>query len=146
MSHVPNTQTTYTDRPVTPLGEASGLTSTPVSEYPSRQSSPRTTRTTKPTVNPYQYQPAMAWAHPSVFASLCSSSNYSHTVGEGDGGHCISPWPFTLPKNLGEVISRKASVPDGERHLKNEEGMDLKEAGGKNLMPEQNKTAEKTTH
>jgi hypothetical protein len=87
----------------------------------------------------------MAWTHPSVFASVCSS-NYSQAVGEADGGNCIPPRPFTLPKNLGEVINRKASVSDGERHLKDEEGINLKEAGGKNLMPEEDKKAEKPTH
>jgi hypothetical protein len=62
-----NKKNSYANRPLTPLGQASGLTSTPVSTAPTRQNSP-------PPVDPYKYQPAMTWTHPSAFP--CPSSNY----------------------------------------------------------------------
>jgi hypothetical protein len=49
-------------------------------------------------------------------------------------------------EELVEFSNRKASVSDGERHLKDEEGMDWKEVGGKKPMPDEDKKAEKTTH
>jgi hypothetical protein len=147
MLNVPNKQNTYADRPVTPLGEASGLTSTPVSEHPSRQSSPKPNTTTKPTVNRYQYQPAMAWTHSSAFASACSSSNYSHAAEDVDEGHCIPTRAFKIAEDkLGDFFNRRASVSERGRHLKYEEAMDLKEVGEKKVQREEGGKGEKTIH
>lgn len=49
----------YSRRPETPLGEAYGLTSAPVSQQQSRRGSPP--------IDCYQYQPAMTWTHPQAF-------------------------------------------------------------------------------
>ena len=62
----------YADRPVTPLGEGSGLTSAPVSQLPSRTSSPKT-----PDVDPYRYQPAINSSRPQFTAPDYQSSNYA---------------------------------------------------------------------
>lgn len=61
MSEINSTQYNklYSKRPETPLGEAYGLTSAPVSQSQSRHGSPP--------INYYQYQPAMTWTHPHVF-------------------------------------------------------------------------------
>jgi|SRR5271156_2712658 len=72
---------TYADRPVTPLGEASGLTSTPVSEQPSRKNTPYPPQIT----NPYQYQPAMAASRPELAAQRRNSSNYAKACAEVGG-------------------------------------------------------------
>lgn len=63
-----NPKKSYENRPQTPLGEYSGLTSSPVSKSSSRQSTP------PPSVDPYKYQPAMTWTHPRSFSN--PSSNY----------------------------------------------------------------------
>jgi hypothetical protein len=66
----PQTQTkSYADRPATPLGEATGLTSTPVSEHPSRKNTP-------PPGNPYHYQPAITSSRPEIAKLRRSSTNY----------------------------------------------------------------------
>ena len=70
-----NQNKSYANRPLTPLGDAFGLTSTPVSQVPSRQNSP-------PPLNPYMYQPAIALTHPTVFSK--SSSNYTQAVSAGE--------------------------------------------------------------
>lgn len=62
---------TYSERPKTPLGEDTGLTSTTVSQQPSRKSTP-------PGVNPYQYQPAITWTHPGVYPG--KTSNYAEAI------------------------------------------------------------------
>lgn len=66
-----NQNKSYENRPLTPLGDAFGLTSTPVSEVSSRQNSP-------PPLDPYMYQPAITLTHPSVFPN--SSSNYAQAA------------------------------------------------------------------
>jgi hypothetical protein len=71
----PYNQKSYASRPLTPLGDAFGLTSTPVSQVSSRQNSP-------PPLNPYMYQPAITLTHPNVFPK--SSSNYAHAVSAGE--------------------------------------------------------------
>jgi len=65
--------TTYADRPLTPLGEATGITSTPVSEAPSRGDSPRP----DPAPNPYHYQPAITSTRPELTALRRNSTNYA---------------------------------------------------------------------
>ena len=67
----PNQNKSYANRPLTPLGDSSGLTSTPVSEVSSRKNSP-------PPLDIYMYQPAITWTHPSVVPN--SSSNYAQAV------------------------------------------------------------------
>ena len=57
----------YSERPITPLGENTGLTSTAVSQLPSRKSTPG--------VNPYHYQPAVTWTHPGAYPG--KTSNYA---------------------------------------------------------------------
>jgi hypothetical protein len=69
---------TYADRPMTPLGEATGITSTPVSEAPSRGDSPRP----DPAPNPYHYQPAITSQRPELAALRCNSSNYANARAE----------------------------------------------------------------
>jgi hypothetical protein len=63
----------YADRPATPLGEATGLTSTPVSEHPSRRSTPPPSAQG---TNPYHYQPAIASSRPELAVLRRNSSNY----------------------------------------------------------------------
>jgi hypothetical protein len=65
----PKQPKSYADRPATPLGDATGLTSTPVSEQPSRKNTP-------PPGNPYHYQPAIASTRPEIAILRRSSSNY----------------------------------------------------------------------
>jgi hypothetical protein len=59
----------YSKRPETPLGEAYGLTSTPVSQNQSGRTSPL-----QP-VDYYRYQPAMTWTHPHCFPNKTSHYN-----------------------------------------------------------------------
>jgi hypothetical protein len=66
---------TYADRPATPLGEETGITSTPVSEHPSRGNTPRP-------VNPYHYQPAISSSRPELTALRRNSSNYAQAHAE----------------------------------------------------------------
>ena len=68
----------YADRPMTPLGQATGITSTPVSEAPSRgDSSP-----SDPAPNPYHYQPAITSQRPELTALRRNSSNYAQAHAE----------------------------------------------------------------
>ena len=68
---------TYADRPATPFGEETGLTSTPVSQHPTRGNTPR------PDVpNPYHYQPAIASTRPELVALRRNSSNYAQAEAE----------------------------------------------------------------
>ena len=69
---------TYADRPVTPLGEETGLTSTPVSEHPTRGNTPRP----NPAPNPYHYQPAIASARPELTSLRRNSTNYAQARAE----------------------------------------------------------------
>ena len=69
---------TYADRPLTPLGEATGITSTPVSEAPSRRDTPRP----DPAPNPYHYQPAITSTRPELTALRRNSSNYAQARAE----------------------------------------------------------------
>ena len=62
---------TYADRPATPLGESTGITSAPTSEHPSRKNTP------PPSTNPYHYQPAIAATRPELSALRRNSSNYA---------------------------------------------------------------------
>jgi hypothetical protein len=69
---------TYADRPTTPLGQATGITSTPVSEDPSRgDSSPADLAP-----NPYHYQPAITSQRPELTALRRNSSNYAQAHAE----------------------------------------------------------------
>lgn len=67
MSSQPSNTKVYPTRTETPLGEAFGLTSAPVSEFPSRRSSPP--------IDYYRYQPAVLFTHPHTYPQ--SSSNYT---------------------------------------------------------------------
>ena len=67
MSSQPSNAKVYPTRTETPLGEAFGLTSTPVSEFPSRRSSPP--------IDYYRYQPAVLFTHPHTYPQC--SSNYT---------------------------------------------------------------------
>ena len=90
----------YADRPVTPLGTATGLTSTPVSQHPSRCGTPRP-------MNPYHYQPAVIWNHPNVFP--CSSSNYLNALRGSSATRIASD------SNVAEVLRQQ--VVDEQRHI-----------------------------
>lgn len=68
---------TYADRPATPLGDETGITSTPVSEHPSGKSTPRSTAP-----NAYHYQPAIASTRPELTALRRNSSNYAQAHAE----------------------------------------------------------------
>jgi len=63
---------TYAERPATPLGDETGLTSTPVSEHPTRGNTPRPAAP-----NPYHYQPAITSTRPELTALRRNSSNYA---------------------------------------------------------------------
>jgi hypothetical protein len=67
---------TYADRPGTPLGESTGITSAPTSEHPSRKSTP------PPNPNPYHYQPAIAATRPELSVLRRNSSNYAQAHAE----------------------------------------------------------------
>ena len=69
---------TYADRPITPLGEETGLTSTPVSEHPTRGSTPRLNAAP----NPYHYQPAITSTHPELTSLRRHSANYAQAQAE----------------------------------------------------------------
>jgi len=69
--------TTYADRPATPLGEETGLTSTPVSEHPTRENTPGPAAP-----NPYHYQPAITSTRPELTALRRNSSNYAQAHAE----------------------------------------------------------------
>src|SRR5204863_5500669 len=69
---------TYADRPATPLGEETGLTSTPVSEHPTRGNSPRPNAAP----NPYHYQPAITSARPELTSLRRNSTNYAQARAE----------------------------------------------------------------
>lgn len=69
---------TYADRPLTPLGVETGLTSTPVSERPSRGATPRPNAAP----NPYHYQPAITSSRPELTARRRSSANYAKAHAE----------------------------------------------------------------
>jgi hypothetical protein len=68
---------TYADRPATPLGEETGLTSTPVSEHPTRGNTPAPAAP-----NPYHYQPAITSTRPELTALRRNSSNYAQAHAE----------------------------------------------------------------
>jgi hypothetical protein len=68
-------------------------------------------------------------------------------VGEIDEGHCVPPRAIKLAEEkLGDLFHRRASVSEGERHLKDGEGMNLKEAGEKEVQHAEDGKTEKTTH
>lgn len=67
---------TYADRPPTPLGQTTGITSAPTSEHPSRKNTP------PPTSNPYHYQPAIAATRPELSVLRRNSSNYAQAHAE----------------------------------------------------------------
>jgi hypothetical protein len=69
---------TYADRPVTPLGEETGLTSTPVSEHPTRGNTPRLNAAP----NPYHYQPAITSTRPELTSLRRHSTNYAQAQAE----------------------------------------------------------------
>lgn len=110
-----NRENSYANRPLTPLGENSGLTSTPVSEGPTRQNTP-------PPMDPYKYQPAMAWTHACPFPR--SSSNYSHAASTSES---IVKVPSTVPLTSGNPtlpIRRRCSYSAGD--IKRHTDEDLK--------------------
>ena len=103
----PNQNKSYADRPLTPLGDASGLTSTPVSEVSSRKNSP-------PPVDPYMYQPAVTWTHPSVVPN--SSSNYAQAISAAETIIKITP---ALPRvSKKSILSHQPSDSPGAESLK----------------------------
>lgn len=69
---------TYADRPATPLGEETGITSTPVSEQPTRGNTPRPNAAP----NPYHYQPAITSTRPELTSLRRHSSNYAQAQAE----------------------------------------------------------------
>jgi hypothetical protein len=69
---------TYADRPVTPLGEETGLTSTPVSEHPTRGNTPGLNAAP----NPYHYQPAITSTRPELTSLRRNSTNYAQAQAE----------------------------------------------------------------
>ena|SRR5947207_955076 len=95
-----NQKKSYANRPLTPLGDAFGLTSTPVSEVPSRTSSP------PPPLNPYMYQPARTWTHPTVLPR--SSSNYAQAVSAAETVIEIT--------EAGPLADEKSKLPHPQNH------------------------------
>lgn len=136
--NVPQNIRPYAARPVTPLGEASGLTSTPVSEYPSRENSPGLEKTAEKRnhgVNLYQYQPAMTWTHPSAFAAACWTSNYSNTQGV-ERESCV-PKARTFKLTEEKLVNRRASVSkDVEKQQRVEKG-EMSGIGKENTLEEE---------
>ena len=69
---------TYADRPATPLGQETGLTSTPVSENPTRGNTPGLNAAP----NPYHYQPAITSTRPELTSLRRNSTNYAQAQAE----------------------------------------------------------------
>jgi hypothetical protein len=66
----------YADRPATPLGDNTGITSTPVSQHGTPGSN------TPPQPNPYHYQPAQTYTRPDLSVLRRNSSNYAQAHAE----------------------------------------------------------------
>lgn len=66
----------YADRPATPLGDTTGITSTPVSEHGAPADN------TPPQSNPYHYQPAQTFTRPDLSTLRRNSSNYAQAQAE----------------------------------------------------------------
>ena len=128
----PQTQTkSYADRPLTPLGEATGLTSTPVSENPSRKNTP-------PPSNPYHYQPAIASTRPEVAKLRRSSSNYiqasSRAQAEATSPGAVGDGGVSDVSSVGEPGSPGSPGSSGRSYSFSSE--DLKRSKYQHLMTE----------
>jgi hypothetical protein len=124
--------TTYADRPMTPLGEATGITSTPVSEAPSRGNTPRP----DPAPNPYHYQPAITSYRPELTALRRNSSNYAQAQAESilklTTTQQESSAAVTSPASYGAIQS--PSSPHGPRRSYSFSAEDLKRSSYQHLM------------
>src|SRR5579859_2026970 len=95
----------YADRPATPLGTVTGLTSTPCSQHPSRCGTP----IAKAKFNPYMYQPAMMWNHPDCYGPYGgSSSNYLSAL----RGKVVAKVAAEMPEEGKEVESPRDVTPN----------------------------------
>src|SRR5271170_6742508 len=94
MANMLNTSPTYSDAPITPLGHETGITSTPVSELPSRGSTPRPNPHHP---SPYHYQPAIHASRPELVSLHRNSTNYAQAHSESlkldqqDSSYSFSP-------------------------------------------------------
>lgn len=75
----PQNRNTYADRPVTPVGNSTGLTETRTNDK---------NKPTQPKEDRYRYQPAYFWSHPADY--LRKTSNYLKA--------CAARAPRTAPK------------------------------------------------
>jgi hypothetical protein len=116
---------TYADRPATPLGEETGLTSTPVSEHPTRGNTPRPA----PAPNPYHYQPAIASTRPEFTSLRRNSSNYAQAQAEYLSKLATSEPP--VPDASGDDAS---SPPRGPGRSYSFSAEDLKRSKYQHLM------------
>ena len=121
-------RTAYADRPVTPLGEATGLTSTPVSEHPTRGNTPRPSQPP----NPYHYQPAIVSARPELTAVHLTSSNYAKAQAESLSEITSSASPEDT--SGGEVQIPVSSRPGVSRRSYSFSAEDLKRSKYQHLM------------
>jgi hypothetical protein len=118
----------YAERPTTPLGEETGITSAHVSEYPSASSTPRPPPAAMP--DPYHFQPAIASSRPELSALRRNSSNYAQATAENlkftsmdeKGEEEVRPVPgrsysFSaedLKRSQHEHLVKGQSVPEGQ--------------------------------
>jgi hypothetical protein len=119
---------TYADRPTTPLGETTGLTSTPVSERPSPKSTPHPLQIT----NPYHYQPAMQASRPELTAQRRNSSNYAKA--------CAALAGFTpLTSEQEELSTEEPQMPRPPQRSYSFSAEDLKRSKYEYLMKDEDK-------
>ena len=95
----------YADRPLTPLGEETGITSTPVS----RQASPPPAQA----LNPYHYQPAIYSSLPELGAQRRESSNYARALKVAQMSEPNQNAYQSMPSN--EEAKKLINVPRAQR-------------------------------
>ena len=117
----------YADRPATPLGEETGLTSTPVSEHPTRGNTPRPLG---PAPNPYHYQPAIASTRPELTSLRRNSSNYAQA-------HAESLTKLTPAEGPGSGGDEAGSPPRATRRSYSFSAEDLKRSKYHHLMKDE---------
>jgi hypothetical protein len=118
---------TYASCPMTPLGEATGITSTPVSEAPSRGD------TLDPAPNPYHYQPAITSSRPELTALRCNSSNYAQAHAESLL-KLATQQEFSAATSPSHGTSKSLTSPRGPGRSYSFSAEDLKRSSYRHLM------------
>jgi len=125
---------TYADRPITPLGEETGITSTPVSEHPTRRNTPHPNLAP----NPYHYQPAITSTRPELARLRRSSCNYAEAQAES-----LSKLKSAATEDPYAVASEESSPPPrGPQRSYSFSAEDLKRSTYQHLMKDEEKQEE----